>query len=422
MAESTTVTLPELLNDGFVQNVTREWKDVGLELDIPQHKLEEIQCDHSGSVSDRKREMFQYWLNNNENPTLEEVHKVIQTVCERRTREETRNQAEGEREEVEGAVGQLEKFIGKFKQRNDKIVSDVEKYEAELGREKEWMRKSSTDKNVWQNEELAATKRDIEKALCATNLRENQFAKDYLAREYDQDASQLTEKEVEGYLRQALVGIESQKSRSVRDHCKHAKKHFKKQTHLQNEIDESKRVLDGRLIAYDNIRERLLKLGVRANAEILIRLNEQKKSVEAIQRECTTMHDECREVLEYATDNLQECKRELEVLMHSLSDNLTKLENVFKAISVTLKVVYNIIVVGACTIYGAAFGTAVLPIVGTVIGAYVGNTIGRRVLGETTEAKARREHERLSRSQTNFNEQLMRGQNERNAIQSLLRD
>ena len=422
MAESTTVTLRELLNDGSVQKVTREWNDVGLELGIPQHKLDEIQCDHSGSVSDRQKKMLQYWLNNYENPTLENVHKAIQIVCERRRREETRNQAERERKEVEGAVGQLEKFIEKFKQRNDEIVSDVEKYKAELGGEKEWMRKSSTDKNMRQNKELAATKREIQNAL-DDNPQGNQFAKDYLARKYGQDTSQLTEKEVEGYLHQALFDIESQESHSAQDHYKHANNHMERQTHLLKEIKKLNKVIWARSIAYDSILERLLKLGMKVDANFLVHLKEQKDTVKDIQCECTKMYVECHKVHEYATENVQECKKELEACIHLFNKTLTNMENVLKDIGESVKVAYKAI--GGAVI-GAAVGTVVFPILGlgTVIGAVVGGaTVGSAigfVIGARNSSEVQREYERQIRSQTNFKEQLTRVQKERDVLQSLL--
>ena len=53
---------PELKLKDLVLLVTNDWYSLGLQLDIEDSKLEEIQKDSNGSSATAKRMMFQLWL------------------------------------------------------------------------------------------------------------------------------------------------------------------------------------------------------------------------------------------------------------------------------------------------------------------------------------------------------------------------
>ena len=55
-------SLPELKLKDLVLLVTSDWYSLGLQLDIEDSKLEEIQKDSNGSSATAKRLMFQLWL------------------------------------------------------------------------------------------------------------------------------------------------------------------------------------------------------------------------------------------------------------------------------------------------------------------------------------------------------------------------
>ena len=56
--------------------VTAEWRRLGQELDVPLHKLNEIQANHEHSrnfVQDCLSDMFDWWLNNDDDTTYERL-------------------------------------------------------------------------------------------------------------------------------------------------------------------------------------------------------------------------------------------------------------------------------------------------------------------------------------------------------------
>lgn len=59
------------------------WKDVGLELGVEKHVLDRIDRDCRGLTNDCKREMFNYWLNNDFQPSWEKVSHAVKEVRRR---------------------------------------------------------------------------------------------------------------------------------------------------------------------------------------------------------------------------------------------------------------------------------------------------------------------------------------------------
>ena len=113
---------------------------------------------------------------------------------------------------------------------------------------------------------------------------------------------------VEGILRQALMEIDIDRSRTIGIRYQEMKKHNKQLEHLKTEIMESKRLLDERLRVYEKIREGLIKIGVKT--ERLEKLNAQLQSLQETTDKCIGTIEECVEIYQQEEDNLNDWKKE----------------------------------------------------------------------------------------------------------------
>lgn len=291
---SSKLSILDLLHEPIVENCVTEWKDAGLELQVPNWKLAEIEHNHPRDVSSCKREMLIFFLKYHENPTLVVVYQAIQTVLHRQMREKNRHDSDKEKIEVVRAFDRLDKFLDEFDSRNQKIESDIEEHVADMEKEKQWMnideRKRSSFTQELEGEK--ETKRKIHSALRGNDLHRSSFSNNYISTKYKIEAHVLTDKEVEGYLRKALIEIEIKESRVIRGFYLAAKSHFERQCHLKKELDALKRILDDRLKAYAVIKMRLFKLGVKADAVNIKRLEKQIQCIKSTLGECTTLVNE----------------------------------------------------------------------------------------------------------------------------------
>ena len=63
--------------------VAAKWKDLGVQLGVPTHKLDEIQADQKNSphVSQEcLRDMFDWWLNNGHDVTKEKLDRALRDI------------------------------------------------------------------------------------------------------------------------------------------------------------------------------------------------------------------------------------------------------------------------------------------------------------------------------------------------------
>lgn len=76
----TTATQHESLLRDLITNVhTMKWYHLGLQLDLHDFKLQEIEVDVKDN-NDRLRKMFQTWLENCVNPSWKDVVKALEKI------------------------------------------------------------------------------------------------------------------------------------------------------------------------------------------------------------------------------------------------------------------------------------------------------------------------------------------------------
>lgn len=391
---SPTVSLRDLLNDPKVLNCESEWKDVGLELEVPNWKLAEVAKNNPHDVSKCKREMLIYFLDNYyENPTLAVVHEAIKTVEERREREKNRHDLDQEKIEVVGAFNQLREFLDAFDSRNQMIESEMKEHIAGMRKEKEWIDETKSQELEGEKE----TKRKIHSALHGDDLHRSSFSNNFLSTKYGIEAHKMRAEEVEGYLRKALIEIEIKESQAIQDRYKDAKSHFDQQTHLKKELDALKKNLDDHLEAYAVIKKDLIKLGVEEDA---LNINCLEKRIQ-----CTILVDECNEVHSYGKQKVEDYSRELQGLIDSFNSNTEELRKIGQSIVELIKI-KRIVTLGRITT-GVPARTFRLPTVhvGTAI---ISSLFGRTVANWLTTENKERERERLSRSKKVFCEDLQK--------------
>ena len=67
--------------------VAAKWRRLGLQLGVPLHKLNDIQANHENSrdfVQECLIDMFDWWLNNDDDPTYERLSRGIRGIGERK--------------------------------------------------------------------------------------------------------------------------------------------------------------------------------------------------------------------------------------------------------------------------------------------------------------------------------------------------
>ena len=80
------MAIPEL-KDLAKLPVAAKWKQLGVELGVPTHKLDEIQANHKHSsdfVQECLRDMFTWWLNNGHDVTYEWLERGLIDIGETR--------------------------------------------------------------------------------------------------------------------------------------------------------------------------------------------------------------------------------------------------------------------------------------------------------------------------------------------------
>ena len=83
------VTLKDVLL--VTRSVVRNWKELGLHLNVPEDRLDTIDVDKR-FVDDKKYAMFKYWLENEENPSWEKLANAVKQIGKDKLAKEIRHE------------------------------------------------------------------------------------------------------------------------------------------------------------------------------------------------------------------------------------------------------------------------------------------------------------------------------------------
>ena len=86
---------PLELKDLVKLPVAAEWKQLGVQLGVPTHTLDEIQANHENSPNFSQeclRDMFNWWLNNGHDTTCERLEHGLRDIGETRLAKEFNQQ------------------------------------------------------------------------------------------------------------------------------------------------------------------------------------------------------------------------------------------------------------------------------------------------------------------------------------------
>ena len=86
---------PQELKDLVKLPVAAEWKQLGVQLGVPVHTLDEIQANHENSpnfVQECLRDMFYWWLNNGRDVTQERLECGLRDIGKTRLAKEFNRQ------------------------------------------------------------------------------------------------------------------------------------------------------------------------------------------------------------------------------------------------------------------------------------------------------------------------------------------
>ena len=214
---------------------TNAWKDVGLELGVEEHELDRIGRDCRGLINDCKREMFSYWLKNDLQTSWEKVSGAVRKVKKRlegaRIMKESKECVEKEGNKALNAIIQVKKSLEMMDDMNRNIVDNQNKLEDLKEQKGKW--KSSQTQWKREDEEWeggAERRQQTREALEAHNLQESQFVKRFLREK--ELSENLSDEEVECYLRKDLLEKELARSKQMRSRHQQAQKHRREVKHL----------------------------------------------------------------------------------------------------------------------------------------------------------------------------------------------
>ena len=77
---------PSGLKDLVKLPVAAEWKQLGIQLGVPMHRLRRIQANNSSypdSTQECLTDMFDWWLNNGRDKTYERLARALNTIGKR---------------------------------------------------------------------------------------------------------------------------------------------------------------------------------------------------------------------------------------------------------------------------------------------------------------------------------------------------
>lgn len=311
--------LSMLLRDPILKTCTN-WKRIGLELGLRKSILEAIAKDHPTPdyIEGGKEVMLYKWLTNSENPTLNKLHRAIRRVI--------RSETETEERKAMDSINQLEGLLDEWEDRNQKIISDKRLLHSKLKEEESWLPnvvKWNVENDEWQRGEVAKQKTKIREALQQGDYRNSSFVREFLQTKGFSNAQQsnLTNERVEGILYQALLEIEIDRSGTTGRRYQDIRKHHMRLKKLQAEINESKILLNKRLVAYDEIQAGLQEIGMKS--ENLKELNRQLQYLRKTENDYIDLSKQCDDFYHQGERNLRIWKYELSSMLRSFDDSIT---------------------------------------------------------------------------------------------------
>ena len=369
--------LAGLLNDPKIRDCYACWDDVGLEIGFIQSDLDVIARENHRVADCMKAMLIRLVRNNSDGLSLNDLHQAIRKVNERNRRKRHRDEAFKEEETVEIVVNQLERLLDDWEFRNKSIAEDLEMLIATIKEEESWILCKKVDwenkTNEWKKGETARRKKKIQESLARGNFKESSKVHELL-KNRDLALSQLSERAIESILRKDLADIDLDQSHTLELQYKQMKKHSRQLKLLNDEISDSKNLLDERTRAYNKIKSGLRNIGVKK--ENLDLLNEQLQSLKVTVDECQEIKKHCDEVFEAEKNSLDQWTGEVKVFIDSFDDSVKKMQETelqFTSMNnIAIRLVGGTILI---VILGIVIGTIVFPGVGLAAFAAIGTTI-----------------------------------------------
>jgi chromosome segregation ATPase len=397
MATPRTLTLQELLCDDDIQSLKPYWKDLGRQLGVSESDINIIayncrnepdQCTAcTTEVLNKRLEILPLdW---------KEVNDAVRDVKSRKEADKRLQQhklsIEREQKEVITAIDKLKTSMDGLDGRNEEIAKNMANLNKELEVE---MASQSPLKIQWQREDEewqrgAKRRQQIRTAINERNFKESQFVKDFLQR--NSTPEDLTEEEIEGYLRQNLLTEEENRSQQLRIQFHKVRIHHKNLKHLLKKIHELKHLIEDRLHdAYAVILKSLEDVGLKN--EKIKDLQEKLEILNKTIQDCEQGVKECNKQITNGRRNLTEFKNELKSFLkpfhevikgmhnvttsleneeHDLERDLKKKQSEYKRYEEQVRMG---VAVGGVTglAAGAVFGSIIFPVVGTAVGGVAG--------------------------------------------------
>ena len=195
----------------------------------------------------------------------------------------------------------------------------------------------------------------------------------------------MSDPEVECQLCQKLLEKEAVRAKQMRSRYERTTSYDQQLNHLLKEVDELERLLKIHVAeVYADIINGLERLGLRT--EELQKLNTQLQNLKATLYDCKTLRQRCTMVLGNITTGLEDCQKQLNTLLKTFIDTVNYVEQMTAMLEKTLppqKSGSYVQPVGvglvAGLLAGSLTGTAIMPGLGTAVGAAYDWIAGKQI-------------------------------------------
>ena len=296
------------------------------------------------------------------------LHGIIRKV-ERRARAQHRENINSEDRRAVIAIGDLQISVQEFKERNKTTAEDYTQFVDELFREKIWLSIASKwdqEDEKWGKGETATQRENLRHAIRDKNF-SSVFVKEFFQQKL-MACDSMSDTEIEYYLHQELLEIETERSRQARGRYEGSKEHNEHLQDLLDEIKQSEDVIRSHLDTYKEIWEGLKILGVEETR--LKELNRQLEDVRKTLEECTKVHKAGEANLKERIRQVKESRMSLDKYISQLKCTIRDLQSEVATKASFLESILKGVIIGATA------GHEVIPFLGAIPGAFIGGIGG----------------------------------------------
>lgn len=400
------VNLRNLISAPAVAEIRHKWQEFGIHLGVADSDIRAIEVDKRGQVIDCTRELLSTRMKNDLPLTWEMIRDATQKVKKKIAEDdklyEDKEKIENEQRAVLAAIRKLKSSMDELDERNQDIAENIKRLTLQLNKEKGSL---PPLKILWKKEDDQwgrgeGWRQQMRQAIGERNFQQSRFVQDFLQSKSLQD--DLSDDEVEGYLRNYLLEEDKARSQQLRLRYEKIRLHQRNLNEILESITKWKALVGDHLHrAYARIVKSLEEIGL--NTEKIQDLKDKLQKLNDILYDCKQGVIECNQEITAGNNELKEFRNELNsfivpfrCVIHGMHSIITSLESTEKDLSKEREGLVDYLKQAMATLMGGVIGTLILPGFGTMMGATVAYNIFRRSVVGSQKAKLKDIEDKLS--------------------------